>query len=214
MCATCVPETLHCIRHPAPLLCWRCCAADAPTQHEHRKSPRPWPRRRTQTEVICVRGYAMTAGDIDQTTAAPFCGYNVGSTIFRAVPDREDAPRKFVFESPVVRLASDFQYGNAYSDGYDITDPNWQPDRCILLCPPTRGSSASYRDSPALREYRARMARRQNHPDCRYKHARSGCRRLSRPTVRAVLHDASTRSRPSCHRLLDDCHWSRPLGMA
>lgn len=75
--------------------------------------------------IIYVRGYAMTAGEIDATTADPFCGFNLGSTVFRAVPDRKSQPRQYIFQSPVVRLASDFQYQNVYQDGYDILDPEW-----------------------------------------------------------------------------------------
>lgn len=78
--------------------------------------------------IIYVRGYAMTPTEIDSTTADPFCGFNLGSTVFRAVPDKNQQPRKYVFQSPVVRLASDFKYGNVYQDGYDILDPEWEFD--------------------------------------------------------------------------------------
>ena len=37
--------------------------------------------------IIYVRGYAMTHGEIDDTTADPFCGFNLGSTI----SDRNDS---------------------------------------------------------------------------------------------------------------------------
>jgi hypothetical protein len=30
--------------------------------------------------IIYVRGYAMTEGEIEATTADPFCGFNLGST--------------------------------------------------------------------------------------------------------------------------------------
>ncbi|KRC21416.1 triacylglycerol lipase [Acidovorax sp. Root217] len=76
--------------------------------------------------IIYVRGYAMTQGEIDQTTADPFCGFNAGSTVHRAVPDRRSKPRKHVFESPLVRLASDHGYTDVYEDGYDIVDPEWE----------------------------------------------------------------------------------------
>lgn len=78
--------------------------------------------------IIYVRGYAMTRGEIDETTADPFCGFNLGSTVFRAVPDRKKQPRKYVFESPVVRLASEYRYTDVYEDGYDIVDPEWDTD--------------------------------------------------------------------------------------
>jgi hypothetical protein len=78
--------------------------------------------------IIYVRGYAMNRGEIDETTADPFCGFNLGSTVFRAVPDRNRKPRKYVFESPVVRLASEYGYRDVYEDGYDIVDPEWEED--------------------------------------------------------------------------------------
>ena len=78
--------------------------------------------------IIYVRGYAMTPTEIDATTADPFCGFNLGSTVFRSVPDRTQQPRKYIFQSPVVRLASDFKYENVYQDGYDILDPEWETD--------------------------------------------------------------------------------------
>ncbi len=78
--------------------------------------------------IIYVRGYAMTPTEIDETTADPFCGFNLGSTVYRAVPDKERQPRKYIFESPVVRLASDFHYQDVYEDGYDILDAEWDMD--------------------------------------------------------------------------------------
>ncbi|MDR2549518.1 MAG: hypothetical protein LBD10_04880 [Desulfobulbus sp.] len=78
--------------------------------------------------IIYVRGYAMTAEEIEETTADPFCGFNLGSTVFRAVPDKKRPPRKFIFQSPVVRLASDFNYENVYQNGCDILDEEWEID--------------------------------------------------------------------------------------
>lgn len=78
--------------------------------------------------IIYVRGYAMKQSEIDETTADPFCGFNLGSTVYRAVPDRKRPPRKYVFESPVVRLASEFEYSDVYEDGYDIVDDEWETD--------------------------------------------------------------------------------------
>lgn len=83
--------------------------------------------------IIYVRGYAMTQGEIDQTTADPFCGFNLGSTVYRATPDKKAPPRKFVFESPVVRLASDFGYASVFDGGLDIVDTDW-----IKPCIPAR----------------------------------------------------------------------------
>ncbi|MGN6222210.1 esterase/lipase family protein [Pseudoxanthomonas sp.] len=78
--------------------------------------------------IIYVRGYAMTRGEIDETTADPFCGFNLGSTVYRAVSDPSRKPRKYVFESPIVRLMSEFGYSDVYEDGRDILDPEWETD--------------------------------------------------------------------------------------
>lgn len=78
--------------------------------------------------IIYVRGYAMTRDDQNETSADPFCGFNLGSTVMRAVADKDRPPRKFVFESPTVRLAKDFGYRDVYEDGYDILDPEWSED--------------------------------------------------------------------------------------
>ena len=75
--------------------------------------------------IIYVRGFAMSQGEIDETTADPFCGFNIGSTVFRATPDKQKQPRKFIFESPLVRLGSDFGYTDVYEDGQDVMDDDW-----------------------------------------------------------------------------------------
>jgi hypothetical protein len=75
--------------------------------------------------IIYVRGYAMTRTEIDETTADPFCGFNIGSTVIRATPNPKTPPRKMIFESPMVRLQSDFGYGDVYEDGVDIGDPDF-----------------------------------------------------------------------------------------
>jgi hypothetical protein len=75
--------------------------------------------------IIYVRGYAMSQNEIDATTADPFCGFNLGSTVLRATPDPKQPPKKFIFESPLVRLQSDYGYEDVYQNGVDILDPDW-----------------------------------------------------------------------------------------
>jgi pimeloyl-ACP methyl ester carboxylesterase len=79
--------------------------------------------------IIYIRGYAMTAGERNETTADPFCGFNVGSTLYRATAHKGKAPEKMVFESPVVRLMSEFNYQHVYQNGFDIMDDAWEPAR-------------------------------------------------------------------------------------
>ena len=76
--------------------------------------------------IIYVRGYAMTETEQDETTADPFCGFNLGSTVFRATPDKTKPAKKFIFESPVLRLTSDYDYSDIYHNGLDIMDPDWE----------------------------------------------------------------------------------------
>ena len=86
--------------------------------------------------IVYVRGYAMSRGEIDETSGDPFCGFNIGSTVMRARPDKKEPPKKFIFESPVVRLNSDFGYADVYNDGTDIVDPDWSgllPLRSIIV---------------------------------------------------------------------------------
>ncbi|WPB59007.1 hypothetical protein [Xylophilus sp. GOD-11R] len=78
--------------------------------------------------IIYVRGYAMTEKERAETSADPFCGFNLGATVFRAVADRDRPPRKFVFESPVLRLMAEHGYGDVYEDGADIQDLGWDTD--------------------------------------------------------------------------------------
>ena len=79
--------------------------------------------------IIYVRGYAMTESERDETTADPFCGFNLGSTVYRASTDKREPPKKFVFESPLLRLGAEFGYADVYENGLDIMDADWQPRR-------------------------------------------------------------------------------------
>ncbi|MGH7233078.1 MAG: esterase/lipase family protein [Nitrospiraceae bacterium] len=86
--------------------------------------------------IIYVRGYAMTRVEIDETTADPFCGFNLGSTTFRAALEKDKPAKKYVFESPVVRLRSDFDYTDVFENGLDIMDPGWTdsiPSKSIII---------------------------------------------------------------------------------
>lgn len=77
--------------------------------------------------IIYIRGYAMTEAERNDTAADPFCGFNVGSTVYRANIDKKAPADKYVFESPVLRLVTDFGYRHVYQNGSDILDPDWSP---------------------------------------------------------------------------------------
>ncbi len=68
----------------------------------------------------------MTQGEQNETAADPFCGFNLGSTVYRATPEKKKPPKKFIFESPVVRLISDYKYCDVYENGLDIMDEGWE----------------------------------------------------------------------------------------
>lgn len=79
--------------------------------------------------IIYIRGYAMTESERNETAADPFCGFNLGSTLYRAAEGKADKPNKFVFESPLLRLVTEHQYQHVYQNGMDIMDPAWEPGR-------------------------------------------------------------------------------------
>lgn len=86
--------------------------------------------------IIYVRGYAMSVAERDETAADPFCGFNLGSTLYRATTERSKPARKFIFESPVLRLISDHGYSDVYEQGLDVLDPDWSstlPYRSIVV---------------------------------------------------------------------------------
>lgn len=77
--------------------------------------------------IIYIRGYAMNVTERNDTAADPFCGFNVGSTVYRAAASKSERAQKFIFESPLVRLTSEFQYQHVYQNGLDIMDDSWMP---------------------------------------------------------------------------------------
>ena len=65
--------------------------------------------------IIYVRGYAGTQGEVEDTVATPFMGFNLGSTKIRQRYTGEMLAH--VFESPLIRLMKDYQYVDAYHHG-------------------------------------------------------------------------------------------------
>jgi hypothetical protein len=68
--------------------------------------------------IIYVRGFAATQGEIEDTVADPYMGFNIGSTKAR-VAWTGDVKRYF-FESPLVRLMSDYRYEDVFVEGEDL----------------------------------------------------------------------------------------------
>lgn len=65
--------------------------------------------------IIYVRGYAASRDAVEDTVSDPYMGFNLGSTRLRQEWTGE--LRKFVFESPLVRLMKDYDYRDVYSNG-------------------------------------------------------------------------------------------------
>lgn len=68
--------------------------------------------------IIYVRGFAATQGEIEETVADPYMGFNIGSTKSRTAWTGE--LKRFYFESPLVRLMSDHKYEDVFVDGDDL----------------------------------------------------------------------------------------------
>src|SRR6267142_753345 len=67
--------------------------------------------------IIYLRGFAGTQGEVEDTVADPYMGFNIGSTKARQAWD--GTIRKFFFESPMVRLFKEHDYEDVYVDGID-----------------------------------------------------------------------------------------------
>lgn len=65
--------------------------------------------------IIYVRGYAGTQGEVEDTVATPYMGFNLGATKLRQSYTGEVLSN--VFESPLIRLMKDYGYVDAYHDG-------------------------------------------------------------------------------------------------
>jgi pimeloyl-ACP methyl ester carboxylesterase len=72
--------------------------------------------------IVYVRGFAMTGGEIEDTTSDPFNGFNVGSMVLRTGWTGDTA--RHIFESPVLRLTQPpYEYRLAFSNGMSGLDP-------------------------------------------------------------------------------------------
>ena len=78
--------------------------------------------------IIYVRGFAASQGEIEETVADPYMGFNVGSTKARMAWTGD--VKRFYFESPLVRLMSDHGYGDVFVDGEDLVATE-RPDALI-----------------------------------------------------------------------------------
>lgn len=85
--------------------------------------------------IIYVRGFAATQGEIDDTVADPYMGFNIGSTKVRVAWTGDI--KRFYFESPLVRLMSDYKYEDVFVEGDDLVavehSEHTIPYQCIVI---------------------------------------------------------------------------------
>ncbi|WP_353267750.1 hypothetical protein [Gemmatimonas sp.] len=81
--------------------------------------------------IIYVRGYAMTGGEVENTVADPYMGFNVGSTKLRQRYPRSVV--RHIFESPLVRLMKDEGYRDTFIDGAEIPDGSALSPRSVFI---------------------------------------------------------------------------------
>ena len=85
--------------------------------------------------IIYVRGFAATQGEIEETVADPYMGFNIGSTKARVAWTGD--VKRFYFESPLVRLMGDHKYEDVFVDGDDLVAAERTehaiPYRCIII---------------------------------------------------------------------------------
>jgi len=85
--------------------------------------------------IIYVRGFAATQGEIEETVADPYMGFNIGSTKARLAWTGD--VKRFYFESPLVRLMSEHEYEDVFVDGDDLVAAERAdhpvPYRCIII---------------------------------------------------------------------------------
>ena len=75
---------------------------------------------RSHVPIVYLRGFAATQGEIEATVSTPYMGFNLGSTKLRQ--DVSHRVRRFLFESPLLRLIKDEGYHDAYVGG-DLPEP-------------------------------------------------------------------------------------------
>jgi hypothetical protein len=81
--------------------------------------------------IIYVRGFAATMGEIEDTVATPYMGFNLGATKIRQ--DHRGEIVRFIFESPLIRLMKDHGYLDAYEDGDLVGEDKPVPARSIWI---------------------------------------------------------------------------------
>jgi hypothetical protein len=98
--------------------------------------------------IIYVRGFAASAGEIEDAVADPYMGFNLGATKARTAWTGKI--NRFYFESPVIRLMSDYDYQDVIHEGDDLVSSVKSakpvPYRCIVIHRYYEESSEAFSD--------------------------------------------------------------------
>lgn len=81
--------------------------------------------------IIYVRGYAGSQSEVEETTADPYMGFNVGSTKARQRWTSEI--ERFIFESPLIRLMKDEGYVDGFRNGAELPPHECPPRRTVFV---------------------------------------------------------------------------------
>lgn len=81
--------------------------------------------------IIYLRGYAATEGEMRKTVATPYMGFNLGSTKLRQ--DYRGNIKRFIFESPLIRLMKDEKYVDAYANGDFVEENKKVPAKSVWI---------------------------------------------------------------------------------
>ncbi|MCB2230167.1 hypothetical protein KQH82_05590 [bacterium] len=81
--------------------------------------------------IIYVRGYAGSQGEVEETVADPYMGFNIGSTKIRQLWSGEID--RFYFESPLIRLMKDYSYRDVYEGGFEMSKELTLNPRSIII---------------------------------------------------------------------------------
>ena len=81
--------------------------------------------------IVYIRGYAGSQGEVEDTVADPYMGFNVGATKVRQKWTGD--VHRHVFESPLIRLMKDLGYRDVFHEGAEIYERQRLPDRSVWI---------------------------------------------------------------------------------
>jgi hypothetical protein len=81
--------------------------------------------------IIYVRGYAGNQSEVEDTTADPYMGFNLGSSKLRQLWTGDCA--RHYFESPIIRLMKDYDYRDVYHAGDVMPAGQTISSRCVVI---------------------------------------------------------------------------------